>query len=137
MTQKGPPQSNIPSSGCKWSIYAIQAEWGINRASAKAKLVQSGQNPDENGFWTTLQVFNALTGGDIKEQKLRETRERADKLALQNARARDQFLDAKDVRRAWEEIFQVMRAEVLGNSDLTEAAQDSLLSHLAGYQIPK
>jgi hypothetical protein len=128
--------TNVPKNGLRWSINAIEAEWGVNRSTAKAKLAQTGQTPDENGFWTTVQVFNALTGGDIKEQRLREVRERADKLAIANARARDQFLDARDVRKNLEEVFAVMRSEILGNPDLTEEAQDSLLSHLSGYSMP-
>lgn len=137
MTKKGTPQTNIPSNGLKWSVYSIEAEWGVNRAHAKAKLVQSGQTPDENGFWSTLQVFNALSNlGDIKQQRLREVTERADNLAIKNAIARGQHLSALDCRRALEETFTLMKAEILGNSDLSEAAQDSLLSHLSGFPLP-
>lgn len=131
------PLSNIPKDGCKWSIHAAETEWGMGRATIKAKLAQSGQSPDEHGFYTTLQLLNSIVGGDIKQQKLRETRARADFIELKNAKARDQFLDARDVRQAWESVFQTMKAEILGSGNLTPEQQDSLLNHLAGYQAPK
>ena len=136
MTQKAAKQSNVPKNGLKWTYYSAESEWGTDRATIKAKLTQAGIQPDEDGFFTTLQLLAAMTGGDIRVERLRLTREQADHLAFVNARDRDQFLSADDVRRSLEEVFNVMRAEVLGNSDLSEAAQDSLLSHLSGYRIP-
>ena len=50
---------------------------------------------------------------DLNEQKVRFARESADKVALQNARARGEMIPTAEVARAWSEVVTDLRAAVL------------------------
>ena len=58
-------------------------------------------------------IRSRRSGDAVSEEKLRLTREQADKAALQNAKARGDLLDAADVRRAWTGIAADLRASFL------------------------
>ena len=51
--------------------------------------------------------------GAVTAERLREARERADKIALQNAKARGEMVPAADVERAWSEVLRDIRARML------------------------
>ena len=50
---------------------------------------------------------------DLNEQKVRLARESADKVALQNARARGEMIPSAEVAKAWAEIMADLRAALL------------------------
>ena len=58
-------------------------------------------------------IRSRRSGDAVTEEKLRLTREQADKAALQNAKAGGELLDAADVRRAWTGIAADLRASFL------------------------
>jgi len=50
---------------------------------------------------------------ELSAERLREARERADKIALANAKARGEMVLAADVEKAWSEILRDVRARML------------------------
>ena len=50
---------------------------------------------------------------ELTAERLREARERADKIALQNAKARRELVPAADVERAWSEVLRDVRGRML------------------------
>lgn len=51
--------------------------------------------------------------GQLAEEKIRLAREGADKVALQNAKARGEMIPTAEVARAWSEVVTDLRAAVL------------------------
>lgn len=54
-----------------------------------------------------------IKDGDLHDEKLRLAKEQADKIALQNARARAELLDASEVGRRWVDYTAALRAALL------------------------
>ena len=75
-------------------------------------------------------LFNAAVGGDIEAERLRKTREEADKLALANARARGELVDVDSVGRLGEAVFVRVRAKILSSPSLTDDEKDQLLKEI-------
>lgn len=50
---------------------------------------------------------------ELSAERLREARERADKIAIQNAKARREMVPAAEVERAWTEVLRDVRARML------------------------
>ena len=53
------------------------------------------------------------TDKDLAEEKIRLAREQADKIALQNARARGDLIDSREVATAWRGVVVDLRAALL------------------------
>lgn len=65
----------------------------------------------------------------LRAEQLRETRQRADKIALENAKARGSQIDAEVVYKTYENVFVVFRNKVLASS-MTDQEKDELLNDL-------
>jgi phage terminase Nu1 subunit (DNA packaging protein) len=68
---------------------------------------------------------------DLASEKIRETRERADEIALDNARARGEFVPIDEIVEALETFCAAARQRVLG-STLLQEERDRLLNDLVG-----
>lgn len=82
-----------------------------------------------------MQLYAGLIGGDIRAEKLRETRARALRLELANAEKQNRSLNAEEVYAGLERLLLTLKQEILGSS-LSSPEQRSLLSHLAEYRAP-
>ena len=113
----------------RWSIERAASEFGRAPRTVAARLKQSGQTQGEDGKFSTAQVATAIYG-DLEGEKLRKTKEDADRLALANATARGELVDRQDFVRRLEPVVIQMKQRILG-SGLTHAEQDELLADLA------
>jgi Phage DNA packaging protein, Nu1 subunit of terminase len=68
---------------------------------------------------------------ELDVEKLRLAREQADKLALANARARGDMLDANAVAREWASVLRDVRAAILS----TPSRIGSRLPHLTAHDV--
>lgn len=68
---------------------------------------------------------------ELDAEKLRLAREQADKLALANAKARGDLLDAADVAREWASVLRDVRAAVLA----APSRIGSRLPHLSAHDV--
>src|SRR5690606_25257048 len=69
----------------KWSIHQAANELGVSRETIKRGLIQAGievSSEKSGNEFTTRQIFAAVAGGDLKAERIRETRARADLLEL-------------------------------------------------------
>ncbi len=74
-------------------------------------------------------LFKAAMGGDIEAERLRKTREEADKLALANARSRGELVEIAAVKKLGEKVMVAVRNRIL-NMPLTDEEKDSCLREL-------
>ena len=89
---------------------------------AKSKL----QNAD---IYTIRDLVRAVLGGDIEAERLRKTREEADKLALANSRARGELVEIAAVKKLGEKVMIAIRNRLL-NMPLTDEEKDKCLLEL-------
>lgn len=105
---------------------ATIAEWiGVspNRVHALARDGVLPRNPDKSfPFRSTIKAYclharsgatGSQTDSDLANEKVRLAREQADKIALQNAAARGELLDSRQVANEWRAIVTDLRAAVL------------------------
>lgn len=74
-------------------------------------------------------LVRAILGGDIEAEKLRKTREEADKLALHNARSRGELVEISSVKKLGEKVMIAVRNRIL-NMPLTDEEKDRCLTEL-------
>jgi hypothetical protein len=78
-------------------------------------------------------LLKAALGGDIEAERLRKTREEADKLALMNARSRGELVEIVAVKRLGEKVMVAIRNRIL-NMPLTDDEKDRCLGELMGLE---
>lgn len=71
---------------------------------------------------------------DFDRERLRRTKEEADKLELANARTRGELIPVEDVERAGQEIMAAIKNAIL-NDTVTDEAKDKCLKNLSGLKI--
>jgi hypothetical protein len=100
-------------------------------------LSQENIEAGPDGLWSTKQIFNSLIGGDINAERLREVRARSKNLELKNQEMQNELIPAGEVYSGLEQLFSVLKGEILSNGDLSTDAKNSLLSHLAEFKAPR
>jgi hypothetical protein len=133
----GSARSNIDKNPLRWSLLAAERELGHDKAYFHSRLVESNQECGPDGLWSSRQIFNSLLGGDINAEKLRTERARARNLELKNQEMENLLIPASEVYSGLEQLFAVLKAEILGNSNLDDDAKNSLLSHLSEFKAPR
>jgi phage terminase Nu1 subunit (DNA packaging protein) len=121
-----------------WTVAKFAREAGIDRhtiqdrlAGARVKACGKARGRAAGGdLYHFRDLFNAALGGDIEAEKLRKTREEADKLALSNARARGELIDVESVVKLGEAVFVRVRSKVLSSPGLTDDEKDQFLKEL-------
>lgn len=80
-------------------------------------------------LYSIRDLVRAVLGGDIEAEKLRKTREEADKLALQNSRTRGELVEIASVKKLGEKVMIAIRQRIL-NMPLTDDEKDKCLTEL-------
>lgn len=121
---------------------ATVAEWareiGFDRHSLMRRIADMEIQPSGkvakgkaagSDLYRIRDLFKAALGGDIEAERLRKTREEADKLALQNARSRGELVEITSVKKLGEKIMIAIRNRIL-NMPLTDEEKDRCLLEL-------
>jgi len=83
-----------------WTISKAASEWGIDRRTLERRLKAAGWEVNPRDEWTTKDISAAIYG-ELELERIRKTREEADKLELDNAERRKDLITAEDAK----EIF--------------------------------
>ena len=105
--------------------------FGLHHDTLLKYLVKAGfEKPKPNGKIPIQQVIAATKESDLKAEQTRETRERADKLALANAREREDLVPMSEVEEIMFRMFNPV-AEMLQNlpTDLMHQANPADPDH--------
>lgn len=74
-------------------------------------------------------LYRAMGGGIYEAERLRKTREEADKLAIQNARSRGELIEISTVKKLGQEVMKNVTTCIL-NMPLTDDEKDKCLRNL-------
>jgi phage terminase Nu1 subunit (DNA packaging protein) len=121
---------------------ATAVEWareiGIDRHTLMARITEMKLRPAGKvgkgkaagtSTYRVRDLFKAAMGGDIEAERLRKTREEADKLALANARSRGDLVEIQSVKKLGEKVMVAVRNRIL-NMPLTDEEKDRCLTEL-------
>jgi phage terminase Nu1 subunit (DNA packaging protein) len=116
-------------SAIKWTKEIAASEFNINPRTLTNRLRQLDINPDKDGAFSTLQICSAVFG-DYESERLRLTKEQADKLALENQQSRKELINVNDLADNLTKFISAARQRVLSNLKLDEDEKDKILSEL-------
>jgi len=109
------------------------SEFGFDRRTIRNRLLVAGTLPGNDNRYATADIAAAIYG-DYEGEKTRETKERADKLALENGVSRKELIPASDVIRVWSFIITAFRDRVLA-AQLSTELRDELLGILESPMV--
>lgn len=112
----------------RWSIQRAAVEFGLHRETLAKYLHREGVRPGADGKYSTLDICKGVFG-DLRHEQTRETRERADKLEMENRQKRRELIPAGDVYCSQEGTFIAIRQRIL-SSGMTEEEKHDLLTQL-------
>lgn len=112
----------------RWSLDSGSREFGCDWKTLRSRFAKESIEPGADGRYSTAQIIAALYG-DRESEELREIREKADKLAIANRKARGELIPAESVYAWAEGIFIAIRQAIL-NSGIPQDAQDAALTNL-------
>jgi hypothetical protein len=112
----------------RWTIGRAAGEFPVDSKTLAKRIKLAGIEPGEDGKFSTEQICRA-TFGDLRGEQTRETKERADKLALANEKERGRLLDAEKVYKHYEGVFVTLRQKTLASA-MTDDEKDELLNDL-------
>ena len=116
----------------RWNIESAAREFGINPRTLSARIRKEGLLPGKDKLFSTADICRAVFG-DMEVERLRKTREEADKLALENDKTRGALVEADKVYKWAEGVFVALRQGILA-SGLNETEKDELLGELRGLK---
>jgi len=120
-----------------WTIAQWCREVGGDRHEFQRKVAASDVKPTgqatgrANGaaLYRVRDLFKVAAGGDHEAEKLRKTREEADRLALANARSRGELVEIAAVKKLGEKVMIALRNRILA-MPLTDEEKDRCLGEL-------
>lgn len=117
------------TSGIRWTVNSAESEFGLNRRTINKRLRQSDIQPGDDGKFSTAQICSAVFG-DIDSERLRLTKEQADKIAIDNAASRSELVNATELKDVVERGLAAMVQAVLAASNLENEDKDKIIGHL-------
>jgi hypothetical protein len=122
-------QTNIGSEALRWSLESAEREFGTTRKTLERRLTEAEILPaEEDGLYSTCQIFIALSG-DMKSERLKKIVAERENVQLKNSIMKRDWHPANECLQILTEVFTRMRQEIIA-SDVPEHTQLSLISHL-------
>jgi len=112
----------------RWTIEKAASEFGVDRKTMTKKLRAQDTAPAEDGRYSTLQIYLALSG-DVEAERIRLLQEQSRRLKLANDRKSGEQVDAETVFRTYEGVFIALRQTILA-SHLNDAEKAECLANL-------
>lgn len=112
MSKKPPKPTGRPRASFRWTLDLAAREFGCDRRTIEKNLARESIEPGEDGKYSTAQII-AATFGDRDAEELREIRERADKLAIENRRRRGELIPIEQVYAYFSGVLIAFREKIL------------------------
>lgn len=116
----------------EWTVESACRELGVSRGAFSSRVATSGIKPDDGGRFTTAQVF-AIMHGDMDGEKLRKTREEADKLEMENRKTRGTTIDIEDAAEVMGKFGAAIRQKILLCS-MTDEEKAAIIADIHGMK---
>ena len=98
----------------RWSVEKAASEFQIDRKTLSKRIRGGDIQPGSDGKFSTEQICAAVFG-DYRREQLREMRERADKLELENQVTRSERIPIEDVLQVNNECDLAIRGVILAS----------------------
>lgn len=95
--------------------------------AARPKRV--GVTPQKGDLYHLRDLIAVLLGGDYEAERLRKTKEEADRLAIHNARSRGELIEICTVKRLGQEVVKTVTSCIL-NMPMTDEEKDRCLRNI-------
>ena len=128
--------TNIPSEPLRWSTYAAEREFNIDKLTLDKRLAEAGIAAGPDSLYSTAQILAAVTGGSLQAERLAKIRSEREYRDLKNAEMRGELLSKAKLLRSVKTAFQAIRQVIL-SSPLPSQAQDTIFKHLLDYRPPE
>ncbi len=113
----------------RWTKEKAASEFGINPRTLTARIRKYGIESGKDGNYSTKDICSAVFG-DIDSEKLRLTREQADKAAMENAETRGELANVKDLAVVTNRAIAAVKARIDSASNLEREDKDKILVEL-------
>ena len=113
----------------RWSKWRASSEFGIDQKTLTGRLTRYGIEAGRDKCFSTKQICDAVFG-DIDNEKLRLTKEQADKLEIENATSRGDLVVMSEMVEIVQRGLQAMTATVMGLTDLPVEYRDKIIEQL-------
>lgn len=113
----------------RWGVETAATEFGINPRTLSSRIRTAGLEAGKDGKFSTAQIASAVYG-DIDGEKLRLTKEQADKLAIENAESRGTLISVEVLIPRLEKVLASARQRILSNVKLDDEEKDKLILEL-------
>jgi hypothetical protein len=117
----------------RWSVEQAAAEFGRDYKAVKKNLIALDIHPGDDGKFSTPDIARAVFG-DIDAERLRKTKEEADRIALENEKLRGELVEVAMVKQLGETIFVGLRQKILASS-MTDQEKDELLTDMSSLKV--
>ena len=113
----------------RWTRNNAAMEFGISDKNLTLRLRRKSIKPGEDGCYSTKQICDAVFG-DIDGEKLRLTKEQADRVAWENRINEGEYIKAADYRQVTERGLSAMVAAVNSAANLEDEDKAKIIRHL-------
>ncbi|MCP5534366.1 MAG: hypothetical protein H7A48_14440 [Akkermansiaceae bacterium] len=125
----------------QWTIAQFCREVGGDRKEFATKVSAAKIKPCGKAtgraagayLYRVRDLVKVMLGGDHEAEKLRKTREEADRLAIANARARGELVEIAAVKKLGEKFMVALRQRILA-MPLTDEEKDRCLGEIVGLK---
>lgn len=112
----------------RWALTDAESEFPLGRETLSKRLHLLGEQPGEDGKFSTRQICAAVFG-DTSLEKARLAREQADRVALDNAERRKELIPVADAQRIAGRYVFAARQRILALT-LDDAEKNAILAEL-------
>lgn len=128
-------QSALPaymkvSSPARWTKEVAAREFNINPRTLANRITTFAIEPGNDGMFSTKQICDAVFS-DIDAEKLRLTREQADKLELENETSRGNLIHVEELVQRLGKFLSAAKLRIYSNQKLENEEKDKLVGMLA------
>lgn len=117
----------------RWTIQQASEEFNRDHKAIKRNLLSLDIHAGDDGKFSTADMARAVFG-DIDAERLRKTKEEADRIALENEKLRGNLVEVSMVKQLGETIFVGLRQKILASS-MDDQEKDELLTDMSSLKV--
>ena len=124
------PDTSAPGP-LRWNLSRAADEFGVHRDTLRKVLLAGGHQPDADGFYTTRQIHQALTG-DREAHKARKEKAEADRIELDNAERKRLLVPVEDALKLARKFTFAVVGIIRSDDTLGTETKNAVLGKIRG-----
>jgi hypothetical protein len=127
-------KTNLPNAALRWNVEIASKEFDVHSETLRKLLIQNDQLPGEDGCYSTPQITVAMYGS-MPAERLRKLKEDADKVALDNAITRGEYLHRGELSRGLAGLADGMLSVINSSSGLSREEKEDFLLNISRWPV--